>query len=163
VDGIFFYSIDKNEIDEKFIITDTTPAKECEKPKENDSNGKISKLEEDLHSLKMISGNYFQSISEGITELSLTLKKVKEKQDNFERRITEIEKITDSTVDELTNIILEILQNANEDPKMVKKNLVKEVGENSVMITLQKVKSVIEKKNRSSKYIDKIDNVLKLL
>lgn len=117
-------------------------------------------VKDDIHSIKMVMGEYFENIAFATNELTKKVNDLVKKQNEIDTRISKVELVTESTIEEIIQYYLYIFQNTDDDIEDLKQKLVDDVGKNSMIFTLKKMKKVIETKNVDSSIKERIAKII---
>ncbi len=158
---------DKIDKDDKLVLNTITNK---DKIDSNNSRTEEKTLSDDFHSLKLIVGEYFKSISSGVSDLAnkinlfdTEIKKIEKRIDNIESRVSMIEIATESSIEEIIKYFLLIFNNLNDKTDKNKKILIKEIGRDSTLTMLKKMKLVIESQKVNKILLKNVNNLIEMV
>lgn len=120
-------------------------------------------IRSEVHSIKMIMGEYFENIAFATNGLIEKVNALIQKQNEMEMRISKIELVTESTIEEIIQYYLYIFQNTGDDLQDLKRKLLDDMGKNSMLFTLKKIEKTLEPKEVDPSIKKKIRNMIEAI
>ena len=113
--------------------------------------------------LRDLATNQFSTIVQEIRSIHEKIESLGNLYNDLNARMTKIEMLTETTVDELIGYYLTIFQNMDNDVHAIKKNLIEDLGRNAALSMVKKIHAVIQHVTVEDELMDKIADVMHIL